>query len=324
MAFSWSGAMGGAMQGGSAAAPSGNPWAIGGAALAGGLLGGLTGGDSSSKTAKELLGRQMDRQEIWMKNQMLWRVEDAKRAGIHPLAAIGSNITAPSVPGVSVGDVGGDLSGMGQNIGRAIGSMMTDDAKYETTLRALQVERGELENQVLLEQLKKLKGTAGTPPSFPNLAVGESAIPVGQVSDASRYPSRGVSVVPLLPGQGNAIENKGSEQFSTVPGQPSMHPTSNPSSRWMDLPTGGKAPMPGEAWQIDEAGAPGYFMWMAQNGLIPALPFGQRLVPAPSKKYELPGQTGWTYKVGLGWLPDFRKLTGWEKLDQQWAPLAPR
>lgn len=324
MAFNAQGAVQGGMSGASAGSMMG-PWGALGMGVAGALAGGFLGGGNDGKKMQR---EAWDRQEMWMQNQLGWRVQDAVRAGVHPLAAIGSNLSPPTPATVIGGEgsnLGGDLAQMGQGVGRALSAGMSEDAKYETTLRSLQIERGELENAKLRFDLQQMHTQAGNPPG---LVVSPQDQPLGFASGTrghfspSNYPVSVQSLPPMADAAG--LKLSPSEQFSSVPGQPSFQPSSNPASRWMDLPAGGKAAMPGEAWQIDEAGAPGYVMWMLQNGFIPALPFGQRLVPAPEKKYERPGQTGWTYKLGLGWLPDFRRLTGWEKYDQQWAPLAPR
>lgn len=318
--------------------------ALGGAvgAIGGGLLGGpqgamiggslgssLLGMGGSGVDAADMFGRSQDVQERWMQNQMQWRVQDAKKAGVHPLAAIGSNLSPPSAPGFSVGSdsgIGGALSDMGQDVGRAIGSTMSGETKYRTSLQALQLERGELENSILREQLRRLQPT-GTP-SFPVTlepsewhGIGDRLRP-GFTDIYAPKPGSGTSWQEL-PGQGNVvpgIKHSPSEQFSGAGG---MQPSANPFSRWVVNPLGGIDRMPGEAWQMDDASAPGMITWHAQNSLLPAMPFGQRFLKSPDKRFEKPGQTGWVYKVGVGYLPDFRKLTGWERYDQQWAPLAP-
>ena len=55
-------------------------------------------------------------------NALQWRVEDAKKAGIHPLAGIGSNFTATAPVVVPSEGLPSRLAGMGQSIGRAIDS----------------------------------------------------------------------------------------------------------------------------------------------------------------------------------------------------------
>lgn len=308
------GSIGGALIGG----PTGA--SIGGAL--GNSLFGSTGPDSA-----DMFGRSQDVQERWMQNQMQWRVQDAKKAGIHPVAAIGSNLSPPSSPGYSVGDVGGGIGGtlsdMGQDLGRAIGASMSGETKYRTSLQALQIERGELENSILREQLKRLQ-PAGTP-SFPVTLEPSEWYGIGErLRPGFQAERSGAITTAPLPGQANVvpgIKHEPSEQFS---GSGGMQPSVNPQSRWVENPLGGIDRLPGEAWNMDDTTSPGAILWRAQNSLLPGLPFGQRFLSSPPKRLEKPGQTGWTYKVGIGYLPDFRPLTGWEKYDQQWTPLAPR
>lgn len=71
-------------------------------------------------------------QRQFAKNQIQWRVEDAKKAGLHPLAALG----APTVsPAVSAGDPMGDAVGqMGRNIADYVERRA--DRKREGQMRA--------------------------------------------------------------------------------------------------------------------------------------------------------------------------------------------
>lgn len=64
-------------------------------------------------------------------NQVQWRVADAAKAGIHPLAALG--MSPVSMSPVSVGDPGGFIGDIGQDIERAVTAGST------TTQRAAQV-----------------------------------------------------------------------------------------------------------------------------------------------------------------------------------------
>lgn len=321
MAFDLAGAFQGGAQGAGAGASFG-PWGALAGGLIGGAAGGFLGGGDGGKAARELWGRQADKQEFWMQNALRWRVEDARRAGIHPLAAIGSPIQSAQVPSISVGDsgggVGGALADMGQNLSRAASAFMSNDAKYETTLRTLQVERGELENQILVEQLKQLRAP-GSPPDFPDV-LGPTNRPYP--------PNSPVSVVPLGPppaAQASGVtEVDPSKVFTHDPGRPGMQAGYNPESRWQRNELGGIDRMPGEAWQMDDPGAPGYVTWQLRNSILPALPFGQRALPSPPRKYEQPGQTGWQYKVGIGYIPVFRKPHWSDAFDQSYVPLERR
>lgn len=81
-------------------------------------LGSIGGSALSAITGKSAGDREYGRQKEFAQNGITWRVEDAKRAGIHPLYAIGANTPTYS-PQAAVGTDFG-LSAAGQNIGRAI------------------------------------------------------------------------------------------------------------------------------------------------------------------------------------------------------------
>lgn len=170
-----------------------------GANLAGGLL-------SSSNTsaanraaavqAKRLNDKQMT---VARKNMRLqkkfathgirWKVEDAEKAGIHPLYALGAQTT--SFNPVSVGlssyspqaDTGmpNALANIGQDLSRAINTTRTQserDLAYENTARSLTLQKMNLENQLLGSQIAKLRQTDNPP--FP------LGLPIGEVGATPR------------------------------------------------------------------------------------------------------------------------------------------
>lgn len=132
-------------------------------AALGGIAGSLLGKSSADKAAKL--------QKEFAQNGIQWKVEDAKKAGIHPLAALGAQ--THSFSPVSVGDPASSLSNVGQNLDRAIDStsdQTTRVASYDTALRKLQLERGTLENDILRQQLASsiaLRTQAGRSPGIP-------------------------------------------------------------------------------------------------------------------------------------------------------------
>lgn len=54
-----------------------------------GLVLGRIGSDEDKKRDEALLREQTDRQDQYAQNSVQWRVKDARKAGIHPLAALG-------------------------------------------------------------------------------------------------------------------------------------------------------------------------------------------------------------------------------------------
>lgn len=140
-------------------------------------------------------------QKEFAQHGLRWKTEDASRAGVHPLFALGapsvsfspSFVGSNSVASVSQHDpsMGNAIAQGGADIGRAIMATSTDDEKMRfvnESIAALQLERGSLENELLRTQIRRLT-TAGMP-SFPASNGGGSitsplgAVPLGPHTSA--------------------------------------------------------------------------------------------------------------------------------------------
>lgn len=91
--------------------------------LGGGLsaLGSLFGGRSAASEARRTRRMQMDQFNAMMDRSIQRRVADAKKAGIHPLAALGSSPGAgPTITGAGVGAEGRAIADAGEAVGRAV------------------------------------------------------------------------------------------------------------------------------------------------------------------------------------------------------------
>lgn len=132
---------------------------IGAAAdLAGGLVGQYYQNKATDKSYKF--------QKKVLQNQVQWRVADAVKAGLHPLAALGMSPAAG--PGVSIGGspLGEALSSMGQNVSRAAEATLTPADKVGQRVGELALERAGLENELLRTQIasQRIRNlTEGTP-----------------------------------------------------------------------------------------------------------------------------------------------------------------
>lgn len=176
---------------------------------AGGVVGSLLGANSNDRAndANMAFAReQLEYQKELAKNQIQWKVEDAKKAGLHPMAALG--LSSMSYSPVSAGQVGADYSGignslmsMGQNIDRA--SMAAKDREQQERALALQerqadlqLENMKLQNDYIREQIATsmvnrlrsfarapaMASTGGLPQGFYSLASAgqaDSKIPPG-------------------------------------------------------------------------------------------------------------------------------------------------
>ena len=88
---------------------------------AGNLLGGILGQNTQSNIAQQNLAFQ----EQMASSGIQMKVADARKAGISPLVALGAQTFNPSPVSVS-SNFGEGVSAAGQNLGRAVSSLMPD------------------------------------------------------------------------------------------------------------------------------------------------------------------------------------------------------
>lgn len=107
-------------------------------------------------------------QKEFAQSGIRWKVEDAARAGIHPLYAMGAQgaMASPVTvgePQSPISPSGADvaLGNMGQDISRAIHATRTNE---ERAFSILQLERAGLENQLLETQIYNLQHNQTGPP----------------------------------------------------------------------------------------------------------------------------------------------------------------
>lgn len=170
------------------------------AAIGGDLIGTMVGqGEARSQRHEDRMAqsRNIAMQKEFAQNSIRWKMEDAKRAGISPLAALGA--TGTSFSPIAVGSdnqgpsTGDFIARTGQNISRAISSTSTAE---ERMLQKLQLATAQadldgkvIENQFKASQLKNLQGT----PSFPgsdNMMPGQGNSPVIKIKPSERTASQ--------------------------------------------------------------------------------------------------------------------------------------
>lgn len=163
---------------------------VAGGLVSGGLslVGGLFGGKSKGPKRKHI---RMQYEEA--NRNIPLQAQAYKDAGIHPLYGFGGQSFQPTV--TSGGDSGVDLSGFGQNVGRAVQSYLTKDERAkQQTLDALQIENMAAQNDLLRAQTTSvLRNSApGLPSSDLQVLDGQgesTQVPVnvfGQDSDRSK------------------------------------------------------------------------------------------------------------------------------------------
>lgn len=121
------------------------------------LLGGVLGRSSADKAREANLHQfnlQRADQYRFARENIRWRVEDAKAAGIHPLYALGAPSISPSASYIGErGDSYSDIGRAGQDIGRAVDALATKDQR-EANRKALDSHRA-LQQEAIKSQIRR-------------------------------------------------------------------------------------------------------------------------------------------------------------------------
>lgn len=142
----------------------------GGLGIAGDLL---DDRDDGSSHANAMHNANVALQKEFAQNGIQWRVQDAEKAGIHPLYALGGTGATYSPTNYIPGDRGPSaasstlrrLADMGQNVTRAIYQTAPQEKREEALFKQSYV-KGELENELLRSQIAQLKAQTG--PGMPS------------------------------------------------------------------------------------------------------------------------------------------------------------
>lgn len=266
--------------------------------VAGPLIGGaasLLGGKSSQDSAESQNQLNYAHQKEFAQHGIRWKVADAKKAGLHPLAAIGG-LGASYTPSATIGDNGygqagaalGDaVSGYidGQNTRRAQNATAT---QHERELADLGLERAKLQNRLLEAQItSEWASTMGQPHNPPM----PSAVSPG--SKSAVVAVRGNS--PALSRSG-VIEGQPSVAISPSAGDPSVEAGKNPLWKEHQLSPGLSVQLPSQsASEGLEALPPG-----ALAGMMGAAHLQKYWSGGERPKTPLPKGYRWQWNPNLG------------------------
>lgn len=136
-----------------------------------GAIGGVAGSLLSGLFSKNNADKQAALQKQFAQSGIQWKVADAKKAGVHPLAALGAQTTsyAPSTVGVP------DFGASGQALGNAIHRTADPHTRAATDLA---LTRAGLENDLLRAQINAIRATR--PPSSPAMPLNTNTAIPGQ------------------------------------------------------------------------------------------------------------------------------------------------
>lgn len=153
-------------------------------------------GEENRETQMQIARENMALQKEFAQSGVQWKVADAQKAGIHPLAALGANTTSFSP--VSVGST--DYGSMGQDLGRAVKAAMSNSDREEETKREankLALDKAGLENDILRTELaskQKRMETNGGAIAMPANTTVLSRVPMPRLFPGERTISEGVAV----------------------------------------------------------------------------------------------------------------------------------
>lgn len=241
------------------------------------LLGGLFNRDSTAAANAANIQHQRE----FAQKGIRWKVEDAKAAGIHPLAALGAQTTAFS-PAVVGDTLGSSIASAGQDVSRAINATRDPSERLGAvgkTMQDLALQRAGLENQLLAAQIRKVN-QAGMPPALPG--------------PSTRY---------LMDGQGNStplVKDEALERVTAAPEAPYAEPGAITDVGYARTTTG-HAPVPSkDVKERIEDNLVQELMWAIRNNLLPSV--GVNQAPPPTS----PGRgNAWVF---LPWRQEYQAL----------------
>lgn len=229
-----------------------------------GALGGLVGSLFGSNKEADMAEKNIELQREFAQNGIRWKVKDAQKAGIHPLYALGAQTTAFSP--VSVGST--DFATAGQNIGSAIGAMVTPKEKigdFQKTVQQLTLQKMGLENELLASSLRNVNQPGRGP-----------GMPVGR----------------MIPGQGNtpatAQEMTAGGGAVTIQVNPQNTPAQVVSDQYGDATSEVVGGMNAIDDMMKTQGTPyphevpqRIYDWMKRNGYVQSRDYTRRVGPRP-------------------------------------------
>lgn len=247
-------------------------WLGAGLGWLGSTIANFVGANQSRISNERAASKNAALQKQFAKHGIRWKVEDAKRAGIHPLAALGASTHSPSPVHVGDTSVGNAFAQSGQDLTRAISTTSTGN---ERALQKLQLATAKanldgqlLENQFKASQLQKLNSTGPGMPGSDN----------------------------FIPGQGNSplVDVKPLERTVSQPGRVAQQAGWYPSAGYMRTDTGLAPVIPSELSEPLESDPIGALMWRWRNSIVPNWDRTER----PPRSQLPSGYKDWDWNVG--------------------------
>lgn len=242
-----------------------------GASIFGGLLG-KSSADSARDATERMAANNIAMQREFAQNGIQWRVEDAKKAGIHPIYALGSGgasfspVSANFATDTSLPNA---LAQAGQDVGRAIHSTQTQKDRMEamgTAASKLQLEGLQLDNDLKRAEIASKSA---------RLRADQVGPPTPAASDAY-----------LIPGQSSSplIKSKPTD-IGPAPANAPHSEAGAVSDVGYARTTTGWAPVPSkDVKERIEDNLIQEFMWAVRNNMLPSLGYNKSPPPIPAGK----------------------------------------
>lgn len=251
-----------------------------GGSLAGGLMG-KSAADKAREQEAAVAASNVALQREFAQNGIRWKVEDAKRAGIHPLYALGASTQSFSPVSVGSGpdnSMANAMSNIGQDIGRAVSQTRTAQEKEIAALN-LASAKADLEGKVIENQFKAKQ--------LQNLQTAAPSMPSGSSTN-------------FIPGQGNSplLKVNSAERTVSQPGRYSQEAGWTPDVGYARTDTG-LTPVPSKdvKERIEDQFIP-EMMWALRNQIMPNFaPFSKNIRTPPTNMLPKGANKWvWSYK----------------------------
>lgn len=237
-------------------------------------VGSIAGGILGANSAQNVAGMNYEAQKEFAQNGIRWKVEDAKRAGIHPLYALGASTQGYSPSGGYTGDYGiSDAAAhFGQGYERAQQAKMTKEERDKQDVRDAIQDMAALEDLNQKRRLNDAQIRLANSEIFRNFALSTNALRKTGLPPAMPDGLGGV-----IAGQGNSYATgQTTPEISSVvtseKGTPSVQAGSPPDVRFYRTLSGGRAPLPTEdAGDAMDAALGAGLQWSFRNNLVPWL-----------------------------------------------------
>lgn len=252
--------------------------------------------DTTRRMNQDNYDRSDSLQREFAQNGISWKVQDAERAGIHPLFALGAQGASYSPSTFIAGDLPrrntfSSLASMGQDVSRAVFAT-APQRKRDAAMFELNREQGELENAILRHKLSQMRAVG---PAMPLSGSGMSGGLLDGQGDSLRTSSGYVSEMPLV--KTHSEPGRSGKQVG--------HIDDYTFSRTAD---GGYAVSMTPEWaQNNQDNVIGNIQWMMRNYLTPG---SQDLRSPNTNYYRLPNGYRYVYSPIRGTydaVPPFRK-----------------